>query len=46
LPWSSDKHTSAYSLSKYAAELEVQRGIAEGLDAVLVNPCVIIGPGQ
>jgi nucleoside-diphosphate-sugar epimerase len=45
LPWNADKHTSAYSLSKYAAELEVQRGIAEGLDAVMVNPCVIIGPG-
>ncbi|MBL7950645.1 MAG: NAD-dependent epimerase/dehydratase family protein [Flavobacteriales bacterium] len=46
LPWSADKYTSVYSLSKYAAELEVQRGIAEGLDAVMVNPCVIIGPGQ
>lgn len=46
LPWNEDKRDSAYSLSKYAAELEVQRGVAEGLDAVLVNPCVIIGPGQ
>lgn len=45
-PWSADKHTSAYSLSKYAAEMEVYRGIAEGLDAIVVNPCVIIGPGQ
>lgn len=45
-PWNMDKNTSVYSQSKYAAELEVYRGIAEGLDAVLVNPCVVIGPGQ
>jgi dihydroflavonol-4-reductase len=45
-PWHADERTSAYSLSKYAAEMEVYRGIAEGLDAILVNPCVIIGPGQ
>ncbi len=45
LPWTTDRHTSGYALSKYAAELEVHRGIAEGLDAVMVNPCVIIGPG-
>jgi len=43
--WHSDEHTSAYSLSKYAAEMEVFRGIAEGLEAVFVNPCVVIGPG-
>lgn len=46
MPWTGDHRTSAYARSKYAAELEVQRGIAEGLDAVLVNPCIIIGPGQ
>jgi dihydroflavonol-4-reductase len=45
-PWSRDRRTSAYAVSKYEAELEVQRGIAEGLHAVLVNPCVIIGPGR
>lgn len=45
-PWNSDKRTSAYSLSKYAAEMEVYRGLAEGLNVVLVNPCVIIGPGH
>lgn len=44
-PWNDDKRTSVYSRSKYAAELEVQRGIAEGLDSVIVNPCVVIGPG-
>ncbi|MBL8003212.1 MAG: NAD-dependent epimerase/dehydratase family protein [Flavobacteriales bacterium] len=45
-PWTRDKRTSPYAVSKHEAELEVQRGIAEGLDAVIVNPCVIIGPGK
>ncbi len=45
LSWSSDRHTSPYAASKYEAELEVYRGMAEGLDAVIVNPCVVIGPG-
>lgn len=45
LPWTADGYTSAYALSKYDAELEIFRGIAEGLDAVIVNPCMIIGPG-
>src|SRR5690606_28574422 len=33
------------AISKADAELEVHRGIAEGLHAVMVNPCVVIGPG-
>ena len=32
-----------YSLSKHLSEMEVWRGIAEGLDAVIVNPSIIIG---
>lgn len=40
-----DKTSSAYAISKAHAELEVHRGIAEGLDAVMVNPCVVLGPG-
>ncbi|MBY0245156.1 MAG: NAD-dependent epimerase/dehydratase family protein [Sphingobacteriaceae bacterium] len=35
--------THAYGLSKYESEMEVWRGVAEGLDAVIVNPSVIIG---
>ena len=38
--------SSVYSESKFLAEQEVWRGIAEGLDAVMVNPSVIIGPGD
>ncbi len=34
---------SPYSLSKFYSETEVWRGIAEGLNAVIVNPSVIIG---
>lgn len=37
---------SIYSSSKYEAEREVWRGIAEGLSAVIVNPSIIIGPGN
>ncbi|RZK50888.1 MAG: NAD-dependent epimerase/dehydratase family protein [Pedobacter sp.] len=32
-----------YGLSKYEAEMEVWRGIAEGLNAIIVNPSLIIG---
>lgn len=41
-----DKHSSPYAISKHEAEMEVQRGIAEGLHAVMVNPCIVLGPGM
>lgn len=44
--WAGSKVNTAYARSKHAAELEVYRGIAEGLDAVIVNPAVIFGPGR
>ena len=34
-----------YALSKYSAEMEVWRGVQEGLPAVVVYPSVIIGMG-
>ncbi|MDY0279353.1 MAG: NAD-dependent epimerase/dehydratase family protein [Salinivirgaceae bacterium] len=37
------ENSSDYSKSKYFAELEVWRGIEEGLNAVIINPAVIIG---
>jgi len=40
------KKTSVYSTSKYHAEMEVWRAIAEGLNAVIVNPSIIIGPAD
>jgi nucleoside-diphosphate-sugar epimerase len=44
--WQSSDRRSAYSYSKYKSEMEVWRGIAEGLNAVIVNPAVILGPGN
>jgi nucleoside-diphosphate-sugar epimerase len=44
--WKQSKRTSSYSVSKYSAEKEVWRGVEEGLDCVIVNPCVIFGPGD
>jgi dihydroflavonol-4-reductase len=32
-----------YAISKLESEMEVWRGIAEGLDAVIVNPSIIVG---
>lgn len=43
--WEYDVKAHAYAISKYEGEMEVWRGIAEGLDAVIVNPSVIIGAG-
>jgi len=45
-PWVSDKGKSDYTLSKRYAELEVFRGMQEGLDVTIVNPGVILGPGN
>jgi nucleoside-diphosphate-sugar epimerase len=45
-PWNSGVRHSPYGLSKFAAEREVWRGIEEGLQAVIVNPSVILGPGE
>ncbi|MCX6133912.1 MAG: SDR family oxidoreductase [Ignavibacteriales bacterium] len=35
-----------YRNSKHRAEGEIQRAVSHGLDAVIVNPTVIIGPGD
>jgi dihydroflavonol-4-reductase len=44
--WKTGPEVSGYSVSKYSAELEVWRGIEEGLNAVIVNPSVIFGAGS
>ncbi len=44
--WEESPHNSQYGISKYRAEMEVWRGIAEGLNAAIVNPAVIIGEGN
>jgi len=43
--WNPENNNSVYAITKYGAELEVWRGTQEGLDAVIINPGVIIGPG-
>ena len=39
-----DDH-SIYSISKFKSEMDVWRGAQEGLNTVIVNPSVILGPG-
>ncbi len=42
--WEYNPGQLGYAVAKYEGEMEVWRGIAEGLDAVVVNPALIIGP--
>jgi len=44
--WSEETSNSEYGKTKYLAEMEVWRGIGEGLDAVIVNPVIILGSGD
>lgn len=43
--WNPEDNNSVYSITKYGAEMEVWRGTQEGLEAVIVNPGVILGEG-
>ncbi len=43
MAWTPSTSNSIYGESKYKGELEVWRGAAEGLDAVVVNPSIILG---
>jgi len=42
-PWVTSKQNSHYAISKFNGEREVWRGTAEGLDAVIILPSVILG---
>lgn len=44
--WTPETSNSEYGKSKYMAEMEVWRGIGEGLNAVIVNPVIILGAGD
>jgi nucleoside-diphosphate-sugar epimerase len=44
--WQPSRYTTAYAISKHHAEMHVWRGIAEGLNAVIVNPSTILGYGD
>lgn len=44
--WNTADVKSSYAHSKYLAEMEVWRGIGEGLQSVIVNPSIILGAGN
>jgi nucleoside-diphosphate-sugar epimerase len=44
--WTPETSNSAYGESKFLAEMEVWRGIGEGMPAVIVNPVIILGNGN
>ena len=44
--WERSPFNTRYGISKFLGEQEVWRGIAEGLNAVIINPSVILGSGR
>lgn len=44
--WEESKYNSVYALSKHLAEMEVWRAMGEGLNAVIVNPGIVLGEGN
>jgi dihydroflavonol-4-reductase len=46
MEWTPETSNSRYGYSKYLGEIEVWRGVAEGLNAVVINPSIILGAGN
>ncbi|OPZ18414.1 MAG: 3 beta-hydroxysteroid dehydrogenase/Delta 5--_4-isomerase [Bacteroidetes bacterium ADurb.BinA245] len=44
--WEESKINTHYAITKHKAEMEVWRGISEGLNAVILNPSTILGFGD
>lgn len=44
--WVQQKDTSKYAITKYSGEKEVWRGIEEGLNAIIINPSMVLGAGN
>jgi nucleoside-diphosphate-sugar epimerase len=44
--WTETKLNTHYGISKHKAEMEVWRGIGEGLNAVIINPSTVLGFGN
>src|SRR5579872_4967158 len=44
--WEHNRYNTNYAISKFRGEMEVWRGIGEGLPAVVVNPSTILGYGD
>ena len=45
-PFRWDRYDIGYNISKHEAELRVEEKIKNGLNAVIVNPSTIVGPGD
>lgn len=43
MQWTEETSNSEYGKTKYLGEMEVWRGIAEGLNAAIVNPTIVMG---
>lgn len=46
MSWTPETSNSKYGETKFLGEMEVWRGVAEGLPAVIINPSIILGPGD
>lgn len=44
--WQDNKNNTHYAISKHRSEMEVWRGIGEGLNAVIINPSTVLGYGN
>ncbi len=44
--WTEETNNSHYGKTKYLSELEVWRGISEGLPAAIVNPTIVLGESK
>ena len=44
--WQGNKNNTHYAISKYKGEMEVWRGVGEGLNAVIINPSTVLGYGD
>lgn len=44
--WKDSPDNSNYAISKYKGELEVWRGMEEGLNACILNPGIVLGAGK
>ena len=45
-PWDKNTDKTPYAYSKYGGEMEVWRGMEEGLNAVIINPAIVLGKGS
>lgn len=44
--WEENQNNTHYAISKHHAEMHVWRGLAEGLEGVIINPSTVLGFGD